>query len=66
MYGTLSKDEKLEGNGENIHIYGHGTLSGDKIPHIQHSDSPPEDVWKYSPIRIRGRFHQSTHKKTFS
>ena len=66
VYGTLSKDEKLEGNGENIHIYGHGTLSGDKIPHIQHSDSPPEDVWKYSPIRIRGRFHQSTHKKTFS
>ena len=66
VYGTLSKDEKLEGNGENIHIYGHGTLSGDKIPHIQHSDSPPEDVWKYSPIRIRGRFHHSTHKKAFS
>ena len=55
VYGTLSKDENEKGNAENIHIYGHGTLSGDKIPHHQYSDRPPEDLWKFHPIRIRGK-----------
>ena len=52
VYGTLSKDENSKEVGENIHIYGHGTLSGDRLPHHSHAPNPPEDSWKFKSIRI--------------
>ena len=42
-------------DGENIHIYGHGTLSGDKLPHHSASDRPPEDFWKFKSIKIKSQ-----------
>ena len=62
VYGTLSKDENVDGDGVNIHIYGHGTLSGDRIPHFDFSPRPPEDHYKFSPIRIKSN-GQSVEKK---
>ena len=56
VYGTLSKDENTHGYGENIHIYGHGTLSGDRLPHHDHAPNPPEDNWKFRSIRIKSKF----------
>ena len=44
VYGTLSKDENVSGDGENIHIYGHGTLSGDRLSHPDHAPNPPEEA----------------------
>ena len=55
VYGTFSKDENLSGDGENIHIYGHGTLSGDKLPHHDFAPNPPEDNWKFKSIRIKSQ-----------
>ena len=52
MFGTLSKDPD---DGENIHIFGHGTLSGDKLPHHSASDRPPEDYWKFKSIKIKSQ-----------
>ena len=53
VYGTLSKDDNIKEDGENIHIFGHGTLSGDKLPHHSVAPNPPEDNWKFKSIRIR-------------
>ena len=53
VYGTLSKDENIYEDGENIQIFGHGTLSGDKLPHHDFAPNPPEDSWKFRSIRIR-------------
>ena len=55
VYGTLSKEEDDGEDGENIRIFGHGTLSGDRLPHHSNSDSPPEDFWKYKAIRIKSQ-----------
>ena len=53
VYGTLSKDENIYGDGENIKIYGHGTLSGDKLPYHDFAPNPLEDSWKFRSIRIK-------------
>ena len=53
VYGTLSKEEDDGEVGENIHIYGHGTLSGDRLPHHSFAPNPPEDNWKFKSIRIK-------------
>ena len=37
VFGTLSQDPKEEVDGDKIHIYDDGTLTGYKLPH--HSDS---------------------------
>ena len=57
VFGTFTGDEAEDG--DNIHIYGHGTLSQDKIPHPKYSDYPPEDPKdydKYKSIRIKSQF----------
>ena len=53
VYGTLSKEEKDGEVGENIRIFGHGTLSGDRLPHPNFSPNPPEDNWKFKSIKIK-------------
>ena len=51
------------GNGDDpsashVLIYGHGTLSGDKLPHPSYNDPPlPEtEFWQYSPIFLAGNW----------
>ena len=54
VYGTFN-NEKMGSDGHNIRIYGHGTLSGERIPHPD-CDIPvalEKDYWKYKPIDIR-------------
>ena len=52
IYGTFSNDDDT--GGHNIHLYGHGTISGDKIPHPSQSDAPEEQTFTFSPIHIKG------------
>ena len=49
------------GDGEYIRIFGHGTLSGDKLPHPGSTDPPipSEDYWTYHPIDISGQKYNS-------
>ena len=54
VFGTFTGDDTEDG--DNIHIYGHGTLSQDKIPHPKYWESPPEDPEdynKFKSIRIK-------------
>jgi len=52
VYGTFNND-KDSSDGSNIRIFGHGTLSGARIPH---PDDDPEilDSYHYKPIDISG------------
>ena len=52
LYATLNNNKNYE-DGENIYIYGHGTISGDKFPHSSQED-PPMDGWTHRPIYIEG------------
>ena len=53
VYGTLSNNDTLNDDGHNIHIFGHGTLSGDKLPHPNYSDTPEDEKWKYKAVKIK-------------
>ena len=60
VYGTMNNDH---GNGDDpsashVLIYGHGSLSGDKLPHPSYNDPPlPEtEFWQYSPIFLAGNW----------
>merc|ERR550539_1298386 len=46
-------------DGHYIRIFGHGTLSGDFVPHPNYSDPPvgPEDKFSFHPIDIVGPRH---------
>ena len=57
VYGTMHNNQ-VWNDGEHILIYGHGTLSGDKLPHPSHADPPiPDDMhWTYDPISISGQW----------
>ena len=52
VYGTMNNAEWF--GGRNVTIFGHGTLSGDKLPHPSMSDLPDGQDWRYSPIHIEG------------
>ena len=54
VYGTFTTHEDWW-DGSNIHIYGHGTISGDKIPHPNYSSYPDEEYWKFRPITIQSK-----------
>ena len=55
VYGTMNngKDGK---DGDFIRIFGHGTLSGDKLPHPSYAEPPidEDEYWTYHPIDIKG------------
>ena len=57
VYGTMHNNQ-VWNDGDHILIYGHGTLSGDKLPHPNHADPPiPDDKhWTYDPISISGQW----------
>ena len=52
VYGTMNNEEWF--GGRNVTIFGHGTLSGDKLPHPSMSDLPNGQAWRHSPIHIEG------------
>ena len=52
VFGTLNNEEWF--GGRNVTIFGHGTLSGDKLPHPSMSDLPEGQGWRHSPIHIEG------------
>jgi len=58
VYATLNNQEDWD-DGHDIHIYGHGTLSGENYPHPNDENPPvPEkQYWTHSPVRIRGAFN---------
>ena len=45
VYGTM--DNMDWGKAENATIFGHGTLSGEKLPHPALSDLPEDEYWRY-------------------
>ena len=45
VYGTM--DNMEWGKAENATIFGHGTLSGEKLPHPALSDLPEDEYWRY-------------------
>ena len=55
VFRTLSKNPEDEVDGENIHIYDHGTLSGDKLPHHSNSDKLVEEFRKLISIEIKSQ-----------
>ena len=55
VYGTLNNNRDWS-SGRNIRIFGHGTLSGARIPHPDDDPAPAPDAedWHYKPIDIVG------------
>ena len=55
VYGTMNNN-KNEEDGNGILIFGHGTLSGDRLPHPNYADDVPDDEhWRYHGINIDGK-----------
>ena len=54
VYGTFSNNELKDGH--NINIYGHGTISGDKLSHPKAINESESEYFKYRPIGIKGAF----------
>jgi len=55
LYGTMNNGERSHNeDGSNIRIFGHGTLSGDFLPHPNYADPPvsPEEHYKYHHINL--------------
>jgi len=52
VYGTFNND-KTWSDGSNIRVFGHGTLSGERIPHPADDPETTED-YHYKPIDISG------------
>ena len=55
VFGTLSKDPEDVNDEENIHIYDHRTLSGDKLLHHSNSDKLVEEFRKLISIEIKSQ-----------
>ena len=53
VYGTMNNGQN-KNDRENIKIFGHGTLSGDKLPHPDFGDPsiPDDQNWIYHQIDI--------------
>ena len=55
VYGTMNNDQEWS-DGRGIRIYGHGTLSGDRLPHPSYADPPiaNDKHWTYHPVEVSG------------
>ena len=40
-------DENVFEGAQNVTIFGHGTISGDRLPHPTYSDLPEDEHWRY-------------------
>ena len=57
MYGTMNNGHGGQDEpATSIRIFGHGTLSGDKLPHPNFADPPiaDDEHWLYHPLDIEG------------
>ena len=56
MYGTMNNNLNSD-DGDSILILGHGTLSGDRLPHPNYADPPLQEGedWRYYGINVEGR-----------
>ena len=57
LYGTMNNGHGGQDEpAAFIRIFGHGTLSGDKLPHPNFAEPPIEDDqnWLYHPLDIEG------------
>ena len=52
VHGTINSFAS-PGDTDNVTIYGHGTLSGDRLPHPHYSDLPEAEHWRYGPVGIQ-------------
>ena len=53
VYGTMNNNQTW-GDGHDIHVFGHGTISGDKLPHPSYAGIPDDQYGTYHPIDISG------------
>ena len=53
VYGTFTNDDWDDG--KNIHIFGHGTISGDKTPHPLNTSYPESEHWRFRPVSIQSK-----------
>ena len=53
VYGTMNNNQTW-GDGHDIRIFGHGTLSGDKLPHPSYADIPEQEYRTYGAVEISG------------
>ena len=56
VYGTMNNNQNAIGkDGNFIKIFGHGTLSGDKVPNPNYTNPPiaENDYWTHSPVNIQ-------------
>ena len=56
VYGTMNNNNTWA-DGHDIHIFGHGTLSGDKLPHPRYAGIPEEDYETFGAINIKGKLN---------
>ena len=54
VYGTLTNNDWDDGH--NIHIYGHGTISGDRVPQPSNTSYSEGEYWKFRPISIQSEY----------
>ena len=45
IYGTMNNDDWKQG--QNVTIFGHGTLCGDKLTHPASAEPPEKEAWRY-------------------
>ena len=67
VYGTLNNAQDWS-DGEFIKIFGHGTLSGDRLPHPSHANPhiPNDQFWTYHPVDISGAAHTTVEGITIA
>ncbi len=65
VYGTLSNHNKWD-NGNNIRIFGYGTLSGARVTHPKFASPPPENYHLHTPINIVGAANTSVEGITIA
>lgn len=51
VHGTMNNIRQRD-NGKNIHIFGYGTISGERIKHPRHVTPKPKNDKSYNPVRI--------------
>ena len=65
VYGTMNNQDQWE-DGNNIRIYGYGTLSGARLPAPGFASLPKENFKEYTPIRIVGAANTSVEGITIA
>ena len=65
VYGTMNNDATW-GDGHDIHIFGHGTISGDKLPHPSYAGIPDGKYRTFGPINLSGEQYSTVQYRTLT